>query len=304
MSSQANSQAMQAKSTRVEDFECPSVSGWAALAVHLGCIAAALVLCVLTFSTVHFGLPITFAVLAMLILFVPLNGYTALEPNEAAVMLFAGAYKGTVTITGFRFVVPFYSCEKVSLRTCNFESSKLKVNDLDGNPIEIGAIVVWRVTSPASALLAVDDYGNFVKIQTESAVRTLANHYAYDSHDPNKASLREDPDKIAAELTAHIQERLSEAGVKIDEARISHLAYAQEIAQAMLQRQQASAIVAARFKIVEGAVGMVEQALQSLQEKNMVELDTERKAQMVSNLLVVLCSERSTTPVVNTGSVY
>ena len=233
-----------------------------------------------------------------------LKGLFAVQPNVARVMQLFGRYAGTVRDQGLRWTNPFYTREAVSLRVRNFESGKLKVNDLDGNPIEIGAIVVWQVVDTAEAVFMVDDYSNFVHIQAESALRQMATSYSYDSHDEKNISLRGNGTEVNAHLRDEIQERLSKAGVEVVEARISHLAYAQEIAQAMLQRQQASAIVAARTRIVEGAVGMVELALEQLSQRGVVDLDNERKAAMVSNLLVVLCGDRSTQPVVNTGSLY
>ena len=244
-----------------------------------------------------------------LILLVPLiifllRGLFAVQPNVARVMQLFGRYAGSVRDQGLRWTNPFYTRHAVSLRVRNFESGKLKVNDLDGNPIEIGAIVVWQVVDTAEAVFMVDDYANFVHIQAESALRQMATSYSYDSHDEKSVSLRGNGSKVNAHLRDEIQERLSKAGVEVVEARISHLAYAQEIAQAMLQRQQASAIVAARTRIVEGAVGMVELALEQLSRRGVVDLDNERKAAMVSNLLVVLCGDRATQPVVNTGTLY
>ncbi len=233
-----------------------------------------------------------------------LKGLFAVQPNVARVMQLFGRYAGTVRDQGLRWTNPFYTREAVSLRVRNFESGKLKVNDLDGNPIEIGAIVVWQVVDTAEAVFMVDDYSNFVHIQAESALRQMATSYSYDSHDEKNISLRGNGTEVNAHLRDEIQERLSKAGVEVVEARISHLAYAQEIAQAMLQRQQASAIVAARTRIVEGAVGMVELALEQLSQRGVVDLDNERKAAMVSNLLVVLCGDRSTQPVVNAGTLY
>ena len=242
-------------------------------------------------------------IIAGLIAFL-LKGLFAVQPNVARVMQLFGRYAGTVRDQGLRWTNPFYTREAVSLRVRNFESGKLKVNDLDGNPIEIGAIVVWQVVDTAEAVFMVDDYSNFVHIQAESALRQMATSYSYDSHDEKNISLRGNGSEVNAHLRDEIQERLSKAGVEVVEARISHLAYAQEIAQAMLQRQQASAIVAARTRIVEGAVGMVELALEQLSQRGVVDLDNERKAAMVSNLLVVLCGDRSTQPVVNAGTLY
>ena len=205
---------------------------------------------------------------------------------------------------GLRWANPFYTKKRVSLRVRNFESSRLKVNDTDGNPIEIAAVVVWQVVDTAEAIFEVDDYNNYVKVQTESALRNLATGYPYDSHDDAQISLRGHTATVADHLKREIQDRLTRAGVSVVEARISHLAYAAEIAASMLQRQQAGAIIAARQRIVEGAVGMVEMALDMLSRRDIVTLDNERKAAMVSNLLVVLCGERSTQPIVNTGTIY
>ena len=231
-------------------------------------------------------------------------GLYMVEPNQAAVASLFGKYVGTVKEQGLRWNNPFYSKKKISLRTRNFESGKLKVNDLEGSPIEIAAVVVWSVVDSAEAVYNVDDYESFVHIQSESALRAMATSYPYDQHEEGKISLRSHAGEIAKHLTEEIQERLAEAGVRVIEARISHLAYAPEIAQAMLQRQQASAIIAARTRIVEGAVSMVEMALSELSKRNVVDLDPERRAAMVSNLLVVLCGERGTQPIVNAGSIY
>ena len=205
---------------------------------------------------------------------------------------------------GLRWANPFYTKKRISLRVRNFESTKLKVNDLEGNPIEIAAVVVWRVVDTAEAVFEVDDYQNFVKVQSEAAVRNLATSYKYDAHEEDQMSLRGNTAAVADHMKKEIQDRLAKAGVEVLEARISHLAYAPEIAQAMLQRQQAGAIIAARQRIVEGAVGMVQMALDMLSQRDILELDNERKAAMVSNLLVVLCGERSTQPVINTGTIY
>jgi regulator of protease activity HflC (stomatin/prohibitin superfamily) len=244
------------------------------------------------------------AVLAALTTLVALCGFYMVEPNQAAVLSLFSKYIGTVKEQGLRWNNPFYASRKISLRTRNFESSKLKVNDLDGNPIEIASVVVWQVVDSAEAVYNVDDYESFVHIQTESAVRAMATSYPYDQHEDDKISLRGHAAAVAKHLTEEIQERLALAGVQIMEARISHLAYSPEIAQAMLQRQQAGAIIAARTRIVEGAVSMVEMALSELSKRNVVDLDPERRAAMVSNLLVVLCGERGTQPIVNTGSIY
>jgi len=233
-----------------------------------------------------------------------LVGLYMVEPNRARVMTLFGAYRGSERQTGLRWANPFYGKKSISLRVRNFETEHLKVNDLDGNPIEIAAVVVWRVIDSFEAVFHVDDYENFVHVQSESALRNLATHFSYDAHDDDQQSLRGSTADIAAKLRTEIRDRLEQAGVDVLEARISHLAYAPEIAQAMLQRQQASAIIAARQKIVDGAVGMVEMALEHLERKNIVQLDGERRAAMVSNLLVVLCSDRATTPVINTGTLY
>lgn len=233
-----------------------------------------------------------------------LLGLYMVEPNQAAVLSLFGKYVGTVKEQGLRWNNPFYSKKKISLRTRNFESSKLKVNDLDGSPIEIASVVVWNVVDSAEAVYNVDDYESFVHIQSESALRAMATSYPYDQHEDGVISLRSHAKEISKHLTEEIQERLTQAGVRVMDARISHLAYAPEIAQAMLQRQQASAIIAARTRIVEGAVSMVEMALSELSKRNVVDLDPERRAAMVSNLLVVLCGERGTQPIVNTGSIY
>jgi regulator of protease activity HflC (stomatin/prohibitin superfamily) len=239
-----------------------------------------------------------------IIVIVCLFGFFIVNPNEGRVMQLFGDYKGTVKTAGLRWANPFYSKRHISLRVRNFESGHLKVNDSDGNPIEIAAVVVWRVVDTAEAVFEVDNYENYVKVQTEAAVRNLATRYTYDAHEEHQTSLRGSTAAVAKDLQHEIQERLAKAGVQVIEARLSHLAYAPEIASAMLRRQQAGAIIAARQKIVEGAVGMVDMALARLAESNQVQLDEERKAAMVSNLLVVLCSDRDAQPVVNTGTIY
>ena len=244
------------------------------------------------------------AIPAALVLVVMLGGFYMIEPNQAAVLSLFGKYMGTAKDAGLRWNNPFFASKKISLRTRNFESSKLKVNDLEGNPIEIAAVVVWEVVDSAEAVYNVDDFESFVHIQSESALRAMATSYPYDQHEEGKISLRSHASEIAKHLTEEIQERLAKGGMTVVEARISHLAYAPEIAQAMLQRQQATAIIAARTRIVEGAVSMVEMALSELSKRNVVDLDPERRAAMVSNLLVVLCGERGTQPIVNTGSIY
>ncbi len=243
-------------------------------------------------------------VLALAAEAVSLAGLFVVNPNEGQVLQLFGAYRGTVKTEGLRWANPFYTKRRISQRVRNFESARLKVNDTDGNPIEIAAVVVWKVVDTAEACFEVDDYENYVKVQSEAAVRNLATRYPYDVHDEAQVSLRGSTAAVAKDLKHEIQERLAKAGVEVVEARISHLAYAAEIAGAMLRRQQAGAIIAARQKIVEGVVGMVDMALERLSASKLVQLDEERKAAMVSNLLVVLCSDREAQPVVNAGSIY
>ncbi|MCC6596142.1 MAG: SPFH domain-containing protein [Rhodanobacteraceae bacterium] len=243
-------------------------------------------------------------VVVLVVLGLCTNGFFQVQPNQGRVLQLFGRYAGTAREEGLRWTNPFYSKQAISLRVRNFESSKLKVNDADGNPIEIAAIVVWQVVDTAEAVFCVDDYENYVQIQSESALRQMAQSYPYDAHEAGKPALRSHGDQVNSHLANEIQQRLGKAGVTVTEARISHLAYAQEIAQAMLQRQQASAIVAARERIVDVAVSMVERALAELGKRGVVDLDNERRAAMVSNLLVVLCGERATQPVVNTGTLY
>ncbi len=233
-----------------------------------------------------------------------LTGLFTVAPNEGRVLQLFGAYRGTAREEGLRWANPFYTKKRISLRVRNFESQRLKVNDTDGNPIEIAAVVVWKVVDTAEAVFEVDDYENYVKVQSEAAVRNLATRYPYDAHEDGHLSLRGSTDDVAKGLKTEIQDRLAKAGVEVIEARISHLAYASEIAAAMLRRQQAGAIIAARQNIVEGAVGMVDMALDLLAKSDRVRLDEERKAAMVSNLLVVLCADREAQPVVNTGTLY
>lgn len=240
------------------------------------------------------------AVLALLLMI----GLYMVEPNQSAVLSLFGRYVGTVHDNGLRWNNPFFSKRKVSLRVRNFESGRLKVNELEGSPIEIAAVIVWKVVDSAEAVFNVDDYESFVHIQSEAALRAMATSYPYDQHEDGQISLRSHPNEISEHLKVQLDERLAKAGVDVLEARISHLAYAPEIAQAMLQRQQANAVVAARARIVAGACGMVEMALAELQKSGVVQLDEERKATMVSNLLVVLCGDRGTQPVVNAGSLY
>jgi len=236
-----------------------------------------------------------------------LVGLFTLQPNQARVLTLFGAYVGTCTESGFHWANPFYSKKRISLRTRNFDGEILKVNDRRGNPIEISAVVVWRVSDTAKALFDVDDYEHFVKVQSESALRHVANDYPYDhaeDEEEGEITLRSGVDEVSAALQEQVQERLAQAGVQVEEARLNHLAYAPEIAGAMLRRQQAEAIIAARKKIVHGAVSMVRMALEDLEEQDVVELDDERKAAMVSNLLVVLCGETEAHPVINTGTLH
>jgi hypothetical protein len=233
-----------------------------------------------------------------------MKGFFMVGPNEAKVLQLFGTYVGTAKIAGLRWTNPFYRKTKISLRVRNFESSQLKVNDQDGNPIDIAAVVVWRVIETAEAMFEVDDYENYVRVQSEAALRNAATSYPYDSHEEHVVSLRGSTGAVAEHLKKEVQQRLEKAGVEVLEARFSHMAYSQEIAAAMLQRQQAGAIIAARKLIVEGAVGMVEMALESLSHKGIVQLDEERKAAMVSNLLVVLCGEKAAQPILNTGTIH
>jgi regulator of protease activity HflC (stomatin/prohibitin superfamily) len=245
----------------------------------------------------------TFIVLLALEIFL-MAGLFVVNPNEGKVLQLFGDYVATAMQPGLRWANPLYSKKKVSKRVRNFESGKLKVNDNEGNPVEIASVVVWRVVDTAEAVFEVDDYNNYVKVQSESALRNLASSYTYDAHEEGTVSLRGSTQLVADHLKKEIQDRLNRAGVDVIEARISHLAYAPEIAHAMLQRQQAGAIIAARQRIVEGAVGMVEMALAMLSHRDIVTLDNERKAAMVSNLLVVLCADKSTQPIINTGTIY
>lgn len=278
-----------------------SCSGYLIVAVIIG-------LAILFFSvmiTGHDNIKVFFVPIIPISIFIGVGLYMV-QPKQARVMLLFGKYSGTDKQPGLRWANPFYLKRKISLRVRNFESDKLKVNDQLGNPIEIASVVVWEVVDSAEALFEVDDYESFVKTQSEAALRNLATQYPYDQHsnDESEVTLRSHSNVIADALQHEVQQRLNKAGVNVIEARFSHLAYAPEIASAMLQRQQASAMIAARERIVEGAVGMVELALNRLSENNIVELDEERKAAMVINLLVVLCSDKNTQPVVNAGSLY
>ncbi len=283
------------------ESEIRPVSGWPALVVLI--LVAAGAAAALTMSRFHTPLWVVLWILVLAVDVVCFAGLTIVNPNEARVVTLFGVYKGSIKRAGFWWLNPLTTRRLVSLRVRNFESGRLKVNDRDGNPVEIAAIVVWRIVETFEAVFNVDDYEHFVHVQSESAVRILATTYPYDAHD-GEISLRLSAGEISDRLRHEIQDRLARAGIEVLEARISHLAYAPEIAQAMLQRQQASAIIAARSMIVDGAVGMVEMALQRLETKDIVVLDDERKAAMVSNLLVVLCSEAKASPVVNAGSLY
>ena len=249
-------------------------------------------------------IPISVGSVIFIVWFFVIAGFFTLQPNEAAVIILFGAYKGTVRTPGWHWANPFFTKRKISQRSRNLNGERLKVNDEMGNPIEIATVIVWKVQNTAEALFDVENYIEYVKTQSESALRHLAGLYPYDSYEDNQKSLRGSADEVSEALKNELQERLEKAGVVVQEARLSHLAYSPEIAAAMLQRQQASAIIAARQKIVEGAVGMVEMALNKLNENGIVQLDEERKAAMVSNLLVVLCGERSIQPVINTGTLH
>jgi regulator of protease activity HflC (stomatin/prohibitin superfamily) len=284
--------------TRVEIRERPawSISGWFGVLTIAVCIGACFLLAHSSIKGL-IALPIVVAVVIF-------GSLVIVQPGETRVVRFFGSYVGTVRRTGLSWVLPLSDRRKVSIRVRNFETNHLKVNDADGNPVEIATIVVWQVADTSRALYAVDDYLNFVRVQAESALRHVATTHPYDNSVEEGLSLRGSTDIVAGELAVEMAERVAIAGVEIVEVRISHLAYAPEIAQAMLRRQQANAVVAARSRIVEGAVGMVEMALERLDERDIVNLDEERKAAMVSNLLVVLCSDQPASPVVNTGSLY
>lgn len=308
----------QNESGRVESAKSPSVerevsalNGWLMLAVNLVLLAGGMFLfarSIYEAAELHQAFPVAKFVTGILleglgILF--LIGHFTLQPNQARVLILFGAYHGTVNRSGFHWANPFYSKGmKISLRAHNFSTDKVKVNDKRGNPIEIAAVVVWRVQNTAQAKFDVEDYEEYVDVQSESAVRHLASSYAYDQGEEDEITLRSNADEVAGSLKEELQQRLAKAGVVVEEARIMHLAYAPEIAQVMLRRQQAEAIIAARQKIVHGAVSMVEMALNDLAAKKVVQLDDERRAAMVSNLLVVLCSESEVTPVLNTGTLY
>jgi regulator of protease activity HflC (stomatin/prohibitin superfamily) len=289
----------------VRERELRSLPGWFVAPVLLGGLALGVwTLVQVVRSPDPSALSIALLVAGLILLGLLVHGFFIVNPNEAKVLQLFGAYAGTVKAAGFHWANPLLSSKRISLRVRNFESSKIKVNDHDGNPIEIAAVVVWRVVETAEASFEVDDYDHYVKVQSEAAVRNLATQYPYDAYDEGQRSLRGNTAEIADQLKSEVQQRLSKAGVEALETRINHLAYAPEIAAAMLQRQQAGAIIAARSRIVEGAVSMVEMALEQLSKRQIVQLDNERKAAMVSNLLVVLCGDRNTQPVINTGTIY
>jgi hypothetical protein len=287
----------------VREQERSGIAGVPVLVVLIAAAAASIYLLVTAIRAEDVPRLIA-AVVAIPVVAFLLAGLFVVNPNEGKVLQLFGKYVGTARVPGLRWANPFYSKRRVSLRVRNFESAHLKVNDAEGNPIEIAAVVVWKVVDTAEAVFEVDDFENYVHVQSEAALRNLATSYAYDAHDDTQKSLRGHTAEVADHLRHEIQDRLAKAGVEVMEARISHLAYAPEIAAAMLQRQQAGAIIAARQRIVEGAVGMVEMALEMLSRKAIVSLDEERKAAMVSNLLVVLCGERGAQPVLNTGTIY
>jgi len=287
----------------IREREYAAMSGWAALVILLAAAGVSLWQAVVNIQGDHGGMVVFWLLAVALSLFL-LIGLFIVNPNEGKVLQLFGRYAGTAKTPGLRYANPLFTKKRISLRVRNFESARLKVNDLDGNPIEIAAVVVWKVVDTAEAVFEVDNYENYVHVQSESALRNMATSYPYDAHDDTHLSLRGHTSAIADHLRKEIQDRLSRAGVEVIEARITHLAYAPEIAAAMLQRQQAGAIIAARSRIVEGAVGMVEMALAMLSTKAIVHLDEERKAAMVSNLLVVLCSERGTQPVLNAGTLH
>lgn len=277
--------------------------GWLMLLFNLTLVALSIYL----FTLYEKGdLYVILGIVCLLLFFTLITGFIAVEPNSSRVLILFGEYKGTVKNSGFSWVNPFYSKKKISLRANNLDTKPIKVNDKNGNPIIIGAVVVWKVDNTFKAAFDVDNYASFVLTQSEAAIRKLAGHFSYDNFEDEKAeiTLRSSADEVNDMLEKEVSDRLLMAGISVIEARLSHLAYSEEIASAMLQRQQAEAVVAARSKIVEGAVGMVEMALEELSKKAIIELDNERKAQMVSNLMIVLCGDKNPQPVVNTGSVY
>jgi regulator of protease activity HflC (stomatin/prohibitin superfamily) len=310
----------------IQEKAVQPISGWGMLAVCIVLLVLAPTL-IITGAAKESGVPILAGIVCLLSFILLAIGFQAVQPNDARALLLFGEYRGSIVKSGFFWVNPFYSKKRISLRVRNFETGSIttpetkdaagkilthksrsagrpsKVNDRDGNPVDISAVVVWRVVNTAEALFEVDDYEHFVAVQSEAALRSLALRHPYDSED-HEVSLRGSTTVVCEQLKQDVQERLDKAGVEVIDARISHLAYAQEIAAAMLQRQQAAAVVAARRTIVDGAVGMVQMALEHLAKENIVELDDERRVAMVSNLLVVLCGDRHTQPVINTGTLY
>lgn len=288
---------------KITETNGKKISGYAMLFVVIGLILFNFYWLVMMIRAEDPSMLVVF-IPSLIVNFILFGGFFVVQPNEARVLILFGRYVGTVRESGFFFTNPFTTKKHVSLRIHNFSSEKIKVNDLDGNPIEIGAVIVWRVVDSARAMFDVENYEQFVAIQSETAIRALASEYPYDSHEDDKASLRGNPQEITEGLQKQLQTRLEVAGLEIIEARLSHLAYAQEIAQAMLRRQQAQAIIAARKKIVEGAVGMVQDALRLLAEQKIVKLDEDKKATMVNNLMVALVSDSDAQPVINTGTLY
>jgi regulator of protease activity HflC (stomatin/prohibitin superfamily) len=287
----------------IRERKAGSASGWLMLFVLLA-LMVLFVWMLINGARGESGPMIVGATLGIVAAAIGFAGLTVVNPNEGVVVQLFGTYLGSLRSDGFWWVNPLTTRKRVSMRIRNFESARLKVNDHDGNPVEIAAVVVWKVVDSAEAMFEVDNYENFVHVQSEAALRNLATTHPYDAHEEGQMSLRGNIAEVAEGLKAEVTARLQKAGVEVLEARISHLAYAQEIAQAMLQRQQASAIIAARAKIVAGAVGMVEMALEELSKKQVVQLDEERKAAMVSNLLVVLCGDRNAQPIVNAGTLH
>lgn len=287
----------------IQEKSIRALSGGLAALALLGAVAAGVALFLFGVGVGEAAIVVA-SVLLEIVALVSLFGLFVVNPNEARVLQLFGRYVGTVRQQGLRWANPLYTKKRISVRVRNFETERSKVNDTDGNPVEIASVVVWKVVDTAEACFEVDDYINFVQVQSEAAVRNLATQYPYDTQTDGQLSLRGNTEEIAGQLKTEIQGRLVAAGVEVLEARITHLAYAPEIASAMLQRQQAGAIIAARSRIVEGAVGMVQMALEQLASQDIIELDEERKAAMVSNLLVVLCGDKSTQPVLNTGTLY
>lgn len=287
----------------MRDINKPGFSGIPFLIIHLILLVGVIAGLIMGIDG-HNTVMIVTCIVSLFVIIFCFAGYRMVAPNQGIVLQLFGQYKGTAKEEGLRFVNPFLTSKKVSLRVRNFETDKLKVNDKAGNPIQIAAVVVWKVVDTAEAVFIVNDYENYVAVQSESALRNMATRYHYDSHGGEAQSLSGSTNEISDRLKVEVQNRLEKAGVEVIEARITHLAYAPEIAAAMLQRQQATAVVAARTKIVEGAVGMVDLALKHLSEDGIVEFDDDRKAAMVSNLMVVLCGDRNAQPVVNTGTLH